>query len=303
MDPIGGISPSNPRPGNSVPAQSSQPGMQGISDITPNPYSAPTTETHSIQAPSPVQLPPADAIGEPNKSLKPPKEKSKGKGKKIALIFFLVLLVAGLCAGAYYVGFTTGKSKGKTEADAAYQKAEADRQQQEAESETAAEDTPIEAASGKLALGELKDPKYIDETVSGEIGKQLSASDGLVLKVTGIERNYKSTDTNYKLDPTKELVKVNFVVGNVTKEKTKDLSSFSFRLENSVNAQLTPENVTGYADKFDTLKLTPGAQSIGSIVYAVTKSEKPLKFIREQRYRISGENREVTTRIVVSVDK
>ena len=135
------------------------------------------------------------------------------------------------------------------------------------------------------------------------MGKQLQANDGFVIKVVNIERNFKSEDANYKLDTSKELVKVNFLIGNVDKSKSKDISSFNFRLENSAAAQLTPENVAGYEGKFDTVKLDPGGQASGSIVYAVNKDEKPLKFIREQRYRISSENREVTTRIVVSVAK
>ena len=124
-----------------------------------------------------------------------------------------------------------------------------------------------------------------------------------MLKVVNIERNFKTDDANYKLDSSKELVKVNFLIGNRAKDKAKDIVNFNFRLENSVNAQLTPENIAQYTDKFDTVKLEPGGQSKGSIVYAVNKDEKPLKFVREQRYRISSENREVTIRTVVTVAK
>ena len=79
--------------------------------------------------------------------------------------------------------------------------------------------------------------------------------------------------------------------------------SSSFKLENAAKAQLLPSNVQNYTDIFDSKKLDPGAQSKGSIVYEVVKDEKPLNFVREQRYLISGENREVTIRIVIELAK
>src|SRR5690606_18441112 len=145
-------------------------------------------------------------------------------------------VVLGLAGGGYFVGYASGKAEGRKEADAEYQQKQAQAQREEAESKESEEDTGAE-----LQIGDLKEPKYVDETVEGEIGKQVSASDGLVLKVLNIERNFKSSDPNYKLDDSKELVRVNFIMGNGANDKPKDISSFSFRLENSVNALLTPE--------------------------------------------------------------
>lgn len=93
------------------------------------------------------------------------------------------------------------------------------------------------------------------------------------------------------------------MLGNITKEKAKDIASSSFKIENSAKAQLLPSNVQGYDDRFESKKLDPGAQSKGSIVYEVNKDEKPLNFVREQRYLISGQNREVTTRIIIKLVK
>ncbi len=297
MDPTGGINPSAPRLDNQAPAQPNPFVNSDIAGVPASPVTPPTLETPIT--PSPVQLP--TPLSDPIIEQQPPRP-SGGAGKKIALIVAGLLLVGLIGGGAFFVGFTSGKSKGKTLADAEYQKKQAALQE---ESDDTTDEEPVDpaAATSTLELGELQDPKYVDETLEGVVGKQLIATDGLVIKVTNIERNFKSTDANYKLDATKELVKVNFLMGNVTKGKTKDISSFSFRLENSANAQLTPENIADYADKFDTTKLEPGAQAKGSIVYAVNKDEKPLKFVREQRYRISGENREVTTRVVVTIAK
>lgn len=304
MDPIDGTSPSNPRLDSAVPRPNQTVNPAVFGDVLTAPVAPPVLEAPSNPNPAPIQLP-VDTFSDDSllEQTVPEKPKKRGKGKKAALIILSILLIAGLAAGAYFVGFSMGKSTGKKESDIAYQKEQAALQQDKAEDPATASIDEPGATAATLTLGDLKDPKYIDETITGETGKQVSASDGLVLKVTNIERNFKSTDTNYKLDASKELVKVNFIMGNVTKIKAKDLSSFNFRLENSVNALLTPENIATYPDKFDTIKLDPGAQSKGSIVYSVNKDEKPLKFVREQRYRISGENREVTTRIVISIAK
>jgi len=305
MDPNGGINPSAPRldtPVSPVPQRPltpqpapvvRAPSIDGIPNLTQQAPVAPPT-------PLPVGF--SDMpIGEPAQPDVEEEKQSSGTLKKVLLILGGTILILGLAGGAYYLGLTTGQAKGQKEAAANYQLKLAELQKDKAESTDATDATDADTA--KLDLGSLQDPKYIDETVEGEIGKQVSASDGLVLKVTNIERNFKSTDANYKLDTSKELVKVNFLIGNAAKDKPKDISSFNFRLENSSGAQLTPENIASYPDKFDTVKLDVGAQSKGSIVYAVNKNEKPLKFTRSQTYRISGQNKEVTTKISINIAK
>lgn len=297
MDPNGGVSPSNPRLDNTAP-QPGQPMVNQPQTGGPTPVTAPTLETPSLGISAPVQLPDNNLGSQPitvPTGAMPPAANNGTVLKKILVGLGAVILIAVLAGGGYFVGFAAGKSKGRVEADAEYQRRQAQAQQEAAENEEAEENT------AELQLGDLKDPKYVDETVEGEVGEQLSASDGFVLKVVNVERNFQSTDTNYRLDSSKELIKVNFLIGNIAKDKAKDIGNFNFRLEDSANAQLVPENIAEYADKFDTVKLEPGGQAKGSIIYAVNKDEKPLKFVREQRYRISGENREVTIRIVVTV--
>jgi hypothetical protein len=298
MDPIGGINP-NPRLDNGQPQQVPQQPMQPQQNmmqqaaITP-----PTLESLGADLSSPIQM--QNNQGSIEGISAPGEAPHKGGAiKKILLILVGLIVLGGLVGGGYYLGHVTGVTKGRTQADAEYQKKQAQLQQQQAEDE----DTAPEEDETELKLGDLVEPKYIEETLEGETGKQISAGDGLVLRVTNIERNFKAEDPNYKLDSSKELIKVNFLIGNIAKDKAKDISSFNFRLENSASALLTPENIAAYTDKFDTVKLDPGAQAKGSIVYAVNKDEKPLKFVREQRYRISSENREVTTKTVITVAK
>ena len=316
MDPNGGIGPMGPRlDTNNTAGQMPSDASVGMTIANPgaplaSPIIAPIDQGAEVpQQPAPPQYMQSEAPMAPQVQPTPPPANietdllvpapSGPDNKKVILIAVasvVVCIVLGIAM--FFVGFSSGKSKGRAEADAAWQLKEAERQKAEEQTGDDSADT-----AEALELGDLEEPNYIDETVEGEIGEQLKASDGLVLKVTNIERNFKTEDTNYKLDPSKELIKINFLIGNVTKDKPKDINSFGFRLENSAKAKLVPENITEYTDKFDTVKLDPGAQTKGSIVYLVNKDEKPLTFIREQVYRITGQNREVTTRTSVVVAK
>lgn len=308
MDPNSGTNPSNPRLDNGgLPNQPARQNAATGQPFTPQPpITAPVIQTPVTPstAATPSNAPtPINSIKSPNmlegfddmNTSSEPKGKLGGKGKTVLAIVGAVIVVVGLCTGAFFVGNTMGKSQGKQLADAEYQKKEADKQRQEAEAQT-------EESDATLDLGtELIEPQYIDENIEGDIGKQLTASDGLVLKVVNIERNFKTDDPNYKLDSSKELVKVNFLLGNIAKDKVKDIDPGKFYIENSSSARLTAESIASYTDKFDTIKLDIGTQEKGSIVYLVNKDEAPLKFIREQRYRFSGENREVTTRTIINI--
>lgn len=303
MDPNGGINPSSPRLDTNPAATPSLP-----PEPIPAPAAVPTTDPYQAAPPAaPAQ--PASSWQQPAVDLlqMPPVDTTTlppagpGKAKLILLIVLGVVIALSLVAGAWFVGYSNGKSAGRNAALAEFQAQEQLRQEEEAALE---EEVMEETVNQTLELGPLKEPEYKDETVEGEIGQQLSNADGFVLKVTNVERNFQPNDPNYQADPTKELVKVNFLMGNVAKDKPFDITPFSFRLVNASNAQLTPEtNIAEYEGKFDTVKIDPGSQSKGSIVYVVTKDEKPLNFTREQRYRITGQNREVTEKIVVGVVK
>lgn len=236
---------------------------------------------------------------------KPPKKKSKIL-KKILLVFLSIALLGGAGAAGFFLGLTQGKSKGY---DQGKKDALTQYQRQLTEENEDADATPVgdqeipDDIPNKLTLGNEIDPEYKDENLEGVVGRQIAASDGLVMMVTSIERNFKTDDANYKLASGKELVKVNFLLGNIAKDKAKDINSFNFRLLNSKGAQLTPESITKYENKFDTVKIDKKGQVSLAIVYAVDKGEKPISFTRIQTYRITNQNREVTTKMTVVLDK
>lgn len=226
-----------------------------------------------------------------------PQPSGLAKGKLIMLIALgvVLLLVAG--GGGYAMGYTSGKSAGKAASDAEYQAEQAKLQaEKDAEDESKTPD--------KLDLGEQVDPDYSkDETLEGALGDTLAAADGFVLRVNNIERNFTTKDPDFKADDTKELIKVNFQMGNATKSKTMDINNTPFKLIDSTGSEVLPVTLAEYEGKFDVTKLDPGSQSNASLVFSVTKDDKPLSFVRKQPYRISNENREVTFKTTVEIAK
>jgi hypothetical protein len=316
MDPIGGTNPSQPKPNTDPTPNSVNDVTPPVtpSDINPTISDSPTTpapastslsdfkfDEPATPAPQPAVNPVVGGATGPviNQTVKPvvkaPKVKQPGKGgtgKKVLLTLLVLLLVAGAGAGGYFYGLGEGKKQGAI-----------DIQEDQITQAQRGEEEETEATAAELTLGELREPVYADETLTGEIGKQIEANDGLVMKVVSVDRNFQTTDPNYKIETGKELIKVNLALGNVAKDKAKDLTPSSFRLTNSAGTQLTAEVISSYEGKFETLKIEPGKQTTGSIVYKVEKDEKPLSLVREQRYRIATDNKEVTTKITITLTK
>lgn len=309
MDDFSGIDPSSmtPRLDNSpqavdnnqvaMPAPQAAVTMPEAAPVVAAPPAMPTADLSAFYPDSPT-VPEQQPISE---DLNVPPVKSGGGAIKKILLVVVIIIVAGvLGGGGYMLGFTSGKTKGSNEAAAQFQADQAKQQEAATQKDDTADDSTSKS-DDKLDLSTLQDPIYKDETVEGKVGEQVAAGDGFVLEVTKLERNFKTDDTNYKLDANSELVKVDFLMGNISKDQSKDISSFNFRLENSSGAQLIPETISEYDGKFDTTTLKPGSQAKGSIVYKVNKDEKPLKFTRTQAYRLTNQNKEVTTKISITV--
>ncbi len=220
-------------------------------------------------------------------------------------MFAALVLLFSIAAIGWFLGHANGKTVGRTQAieEIAAREGQPDGDQEDDLDTDEPQANTKPNNKTELDLSELRDSEYRDELISGTLGGQVIAGDGLVLMVTNIERNFKVEDSNYRMNSSKELVKVNFIMGNIAKDKAKDITNFSFRLEDSSGAQLTPENIADYEGKFGIVKINPGAQVKGSILYAVNKAEKPLKFTRSQVYRITNQNKEVTTKITITVTR
>lgn len=328
MDPNGGINPTPPRldntqpptdifqqpqtfdqpTGASIPSEvpSAGPVMQdAFKPQMPPPVSQDVQGFGAPQAPqfqAPAQDPgagyqqpmidPDPMLNQPMMEM--PQQSNSGGSKKVIFIVLGAVVAIGVIAGVGYAAYTAGVSAGKQKAAAEFQA------QQAATQESQSTDTTQEVS---LTLDPQVKPDYlVNEEKTGAVGEQVNASDGFVLQVTNIERGFATDDSAYKLDEGKELVKVNFVMGNIANDKAKDIKSSELFLVEGDGVKVMPESrLSGYDGAFDTVKIEPGKQASGSIVYAVTKDIKPLVFTREQVYEVTNQNKRYTTKTAITV--
>ncbi|MCA9309369.1 DUF4352 domain-containing protein [Candidatus Saccharibacteria bacterium] len=278
-------------------AQPQSPPIQGAESYG----SVPMTDPNAPMAPPQMQQPMDPQTQQVDAMLSPPpapidtSSSSSSKSKMIIFAAIGVVLILAAGAGGYFIGYSSGKTAGKQAADAAYQ--------EELAKQQAAADEDVSSEPEELDLSELIDPDYsADESLEGQVGETITSADGFVLRVNNIERNYTTDNPDYVVDETKELVKINFQMGNATKAKTMDISSqTSFKLVDSTGSEVLPANISEYDGKFDVTKLDPGTQSTASIIFEVNKDDVPLQFSRKQPYRITNQNREVTFVTLVTV--
>lgn len=274
------------------------PGMQQSQGFASVPMTDPNAMGPSAMPPA-SSVPPSlnqidSMLDQPSQPLK---SSGSGKAKLIMFIVLGVVLLLAAAGGGYALGYTSGKSAGKAASDAQYQA-----QQAKLQEEQAAEDESKKP--DELDLGKQVDPDYSkDESIEGTLGDTLVATDGFVIRVNNIERNFTTKDPDFKADATKELVKVNFQMGNATKSKTMDINNTPFKLIDSTGSEVIPVTIAEYEGKFDVTKLDPGSQSNASLIFSVSKDDKPLSFVRKQPYRISNENREVTFKTTIEIAK
>lgn len=310
MDPIGGISP-NPGqvPGTDPVQQPQQPQQFGAPQAPVQPTGAapqpaeqgfasvPMTDPN---APGPMTMPPSAPSTDPMANMMDPQPATpvasggSGKSKMIVMVLIGLVLVLGAAAAGYFIGYSAGKSAGKQAADAEYQQQLAAQQQEEA---SAADSTPED-----LDLGDLKDPEtYTDESLDGSLGEVVRGSDGFVMRVNNIERNFTADDPSFTADPAKELIKVNFQVGNSKKTQKMDFTADRFSLLDSTGASIVPANIADYENKLGTTTLDPGTQADVSLVFEVTKDDTPLQLVRSQQYRVSNQDKVVTYKMTITV--
>lgn len=317
MDPIGGIRPSAPRLDSTpqVPPQPAQFTVDQPPQFVDQPVSSGSIPQEVLAEPPVFQeaLPPQppqfiDPMAGYQQPMDPdpmlsqpmadPSMPAPSGGKKPLLIIIGAVVALALLGGVGFAGYTMGKQQGRKQTLAEFQ-------QQQVENDDTVDDTTSDE-DAMLTLGELADLKPEEEEQTGEIKQQMTASDGFVVKVTDVERNFTPDVEDYELDKDKELIKVNFVMGNQTKDRAKDIASDDLRLEESDGTKITPESrLSSYPGKFTTIKLEPGVQEKASIVFAVKKDSAPLSFVREQPYRLiqGGAEKVVTTRIVITIVK
>lgn len=273
----------------SLPSQPSQPSMDDI-----QPAADPSADTTRFQPPAT----PEPLLDQPSMPMTTQTAITGGGGKKTVVMVIGLLVGLAAIGGAAYGGYTMGKSAGRQQAAAEFQTQQAQQQTED----TASTDTATQEEVKLDLTNTTQTNKVKDESITAKVGEQANASDGFAIEVTNIERNFTTDETGYKLDDGKELVKVNFVMGNFASDRAKDVKSADLYLIEGKDTKVIPESrLTKYDGAFETVTIQPGEQVSGSIVYAVTKDVTPLTFVREQIYQISNQNKKVTSKTSITL--
>lgn len=319
MDPNGGMNPSPPRLDNQAPdaptdiyaqptgggsippempaaapvfSDPMQPSPQLTPEMPPLDSMQPTAPQPPSEWPQQSMMTP-DPMMQAQPMMETPIQTGTGGSKRILFIALGALVAIGILAGVGLAGYSAGKNAGKKEALAQFQ-------QQAAQEEVPTEE-PVEEEI-QLDLSDVVSRNNVEEEVLvGEIKEPISTSDGIALAVKDIERNYSVQDSNYSLDDDKELLKVNFVIGNRQEGSDLVVDGFkTFHVE-AGDTKILPIDIADYPGKFTEMKLKTGEQQSASIIFEIPKATKKLVFVREQEYTISNQNTKKTTRVEINL--
>lgn len=284
---------------NQVPmAQPSMPndvqasGMNQLTQISPynNPVDIPVSPAPPIftQPEEPFSLSYDVNTGEP----------VSGSGstltRKLLLGGILITLICAI-GGSIYAAYTFGNNAGYKKGQAA----ESARLQAQAEQQANNNNQTDTTSDAELSF-DLIEPTYKDEVVTGIVGEQLVSSDGFVLLVNDIERDFFVQGT---LKEGYEFIKVNFLLGNASSTAAMKIANGNFKLKNAVGALIDyDQTATDYEGMVDTLNLSPGSKAQMSVVFQVEAGSDSLQFIREQAYTSKATNQLVTSSIEVALD-
>lgn len=160
----------------------------------------------------------------------------------------------------------------------------------------------VDRSDGTLDLSELIDPvdTIKNQDITAKLNQQVNLSDGSSYMVTSVERNW--TNPEVKAASGKELIKVNVVVGNKSKEGGLYFSDNFFRLKNSAGGLQDSEYVTEeeVPDMLVGGEVAPGKQKKGAIIYEVDKDEQLGGLITEDKYTKFGSDDEITVKSIVT---
>jgi hypothetical protein len=147
-------------------------------------------------------------------------------------------------------------------------------------------------SDGTLDLSNLIDRQKTIKTqdLKAKVNQQVNLSDGTSYMVTGVERNWTSSDKYNQPDAGKEYIRVKIVIGNRSQTGTVYASSSMFQLKNSTGGLQDYVYVTDseLSDRINSESISAGKQVSGSIIYAVDSNEKGLSLVTSDEYESIG---------------
>ncbi len=147
------------------------------------------------------------------------------------------------------------------------------------------------------------EPEYKDESIEGLVAEQVQASDGLVVYVKNVEREFQPTSTSYQLDSGSELVKVNILVGNAATSQSKEIKNENFTVELTDGTIIAAATDLGtYDGQIGSVSLTPGGKARFSVIFEVPKGAESLKLIRRQPYILKDSGQTINMQMTISLE-
>lgn len=221
---------------------------------------------------------------------------SQGILPKLLIGLGVIVVLIGALVGTYFFGSKSGYKNGANDT----RKEQARKLAEQAKENTQQSDTDNDEASLDFSVVE---PEYKEESIEGDVGNMLQASDGLVILVKNIERNFQPTSSSYEAAPGTELVKVNILVGNASQTKSQTIKNTNFMLEllDGTTVSAT-EEIGSYDGKIGTLTLSPGNKARLSMVFPVKKDIKKLTLLRQQPYILQQNGQTITMSMRIKLD-
>lgn len=203
---------------------------------------------------------------------------SGGSAKKMALILLIILLLLGFIGGIGALMYKMGYSKGAGSMSVVSTTEEEQQGMSDFEEEAPTDEAP------ELDF-DLLSPQYTDELVSGEVGEQLIASDGLVLMVHNVTRNYQAEDRS-ATSGEGERIKVDILVGNADETNSKTITSSMFEVITADGEPIAP--LSNSSTDETSLDLSSGKQAEISLQYLIPEGTGDIALSRAQGYRVDG---------------
>lgn len=164
----------------------------------------------------------------------------------------------------------------------------------------------IDRNDGTLDLSALisRNETIKTQELTGKLKQQLNLSDGKSYMITAIERNFVSPVTTFKPADGKEFVKVTVVFGNRNKEESILVAPSAFELLNSATTLYKPKTVTDIdlPSVFKQDTLASGKQIKGDIIFEVTKDDKLLSIVTDDKYKNNATNEDIRVSSKISID-
>jgi|GEM_PF-6798745 len=228
-----------------------------------------------------------------------PLDDAPANGRRWLGVLVIVVVTAVILGG---IGLAVYKYGSKHGSSAALDQYKSDLQKQAAAkaSEDKNQDTQTDEPNLDFSL---ITPQYKSEVVTGQLGEQLQSSDGFVLYVKDVERNFKLEDSALQKDDTTEMVKVNFLVGNASSTQSRSITDASFRLQTLDDKKIEAQpTAADYEGRIETLQLAPGSKARMSVIFTVPKQTTPLVLVYEQSYTLKTQNTTVVSKIAVTLE-